>query len=113
MREIKFEVWDKRYECFRDSDDFIVDGDGDLFENERGEISRRLNPDDYEIRQYTGLKDRNGKEIFEGDIVVDTDGERRLVSFENGCFIAGDHYLCDLTECRIISNKFENPELLT
>lgn len=56
MREIKFRAWDKEIHKFKYPDLW----DSSMPSNWR---------DWYELMQYTGLKDKNGKEIFEGDIV--------------------------------------------
>ena len=56
MREIKFRAWDKRINKWRPLDKY-----------ERLAI---LESSDFDICQFTGLLDKNGKEIFEGDIVA-------------------------------------------
>lgn len=77
---------------------------------------------DVELMQYTGLKDKNNKEIYEGDILFESFGERYYkVVFENGGFRAefkGDfeEYSFDLIDvvaqgCEIVGNIYENPEL--
>lgn len=75
------------------------------------------------LGQYTGLKDKNGKKIFEGDIVDVTRPciwEIGIVIFKDGCFfIKVKETLLPLYECEInnyklevIGNIYDNPELL-
>ena len=84
-----------------------------------------LHFDDYEcIMQSTGLKDKNGKEVFVGDIIKCTRGCPHEVYLEKeygGTFIGGMPavYLKDLGEGyawteheEVIGNIYENPELL-
>jgi len=118
MREIKFRAWDKlNKEMFNIE---IID-----FQEKkvyRDTVSyREFN--DIELMQYTGLKDMRGKEIYEGDIIFESFGERYYkVIFENGVFRAefeGDfeEYSFDLIDvvaqgCEVAGNIYENPELM-
>ncbi|MFT8581127.1 MAG: YopX family protein [Schleiferilactobacillus perolens] len=77
-----------------------------------------------ELMQYTGLHDKNGREIYEGDIVdfglENQDGKLVLAPVSYGEYIAG--YVLDnggngiwqrLTkDCKVIGNIYENPDLL-
>ena len=78
---------------------------------------------DIDLMQYTGLKDKNNKEIYEGDILSDGNDEKPYkVIFENGSFRAefeGDfeEYSFDLIDivaqgCEVVGNIYENPELI-
>lgn len=80
------------------------------------------------VGQFTGLFDKNGKEIFEGDILCwDVNNLLYVVTFESGMFYAsikecnegmiGGFSLHQLTEydygkCEIVGNIHDNPELL-
>ena len=65
------------------------------------------------LLQFTGLHDVDGKEVFEGDVFKWLfNGKKFVVSFEDGCFQAGDWDLNLFKDIRVIGNIFENPELL-
>ena len=125
MREIKFRAWDKVCrEMFYNSElangDMMViclDGEIQLSDDDT------YKPDDFILMQYTGLKDKNGKEIYEGD-VLHCDGFWNLYAVwdeENARFA----FLCtdwvvtqghpiqpNISSYCIIGNIYENPELL-
>ena len=132
-REIKFRLWSKIGKKFIETDnpdlDFVINNNGYLYsiENFYGEIY--ISPQmDIEVLQFTGLQDRNGKEIYEGDILkynFPYDGRLKHISpvtylETQSSFGIKDIYGNEIPLYRItannyfevIGNIYENPELL-
>nr|DAV18001.1 MAG TPA: YopX protein [Caudoviricetes sp.] len=128
MRKIKFRAWlkeDKKMvnvETMDFTDKSIQYLEKSEFIN--AYLLRRVSFDDVKLMQYTGIKDKNGKEIYENDLISCNKHKNIVVFFEGGCFKV--KYLrnstttitCTLNsflekyKCKISGNIYEPPELL-
>lgn len=139
MREIKFRAWWKEaklmvaIKAIRDNGSiefFVPVSSGEKKWDELEVLDER---EQYELLQYTGLKDKNGKEIYEGDILQRTSYARGVVRFlsdvaqfscvgideaehEHPIDVYGFnevHNNCFEEDIEVIGNIYENPELLS
>jgi len=141
MRSIKFRAWDKKSKKMRIIDSIAFHGLGhfdiptldiklinlwgyDIIEDKYFIIRR--DPEQFKLLQYTGLKDKNGKEIYEGDVVKYLDGEFSFIAkvawsdwmwYLEGInpkesFMFDDVADNETADIEIIGNRFEHPHLL-
>jgi uncharacterized phage protein (TIGR01671 family) len=124
MREIKFRVWDKESKILYQKIwnlQWCINGirfAWDDYENSDGEtMITELIKNSYELMQYTGLLDKNGKEIYEGDILkFNTKGGNEMVyqvKWKGKGFKPTRMSEDNQEEIEIIGNIYENPELLS
>ena len=101
--------------------DEVMVGNGDIWIIDEDSVAGEwIVNNDLELMQSTGLFDKNGKEIFEGDIVsIDTDEFGLLVvKYETGIYWLTEDEQCveHLSDyykyVSVIGNIYENPELL-
>lgn len=124
MREIKFRVWDKESESMLQDVSTWTDDYTDMLNTT---INYIKNEGECELMQYTGLKDKNGVEIYESDLLDIEEYGKAKVIFIDGAFMAEwlheDCYSMELSQItwknrnkkdlfEVIGNIYENKELL-
>ena len=116
-RELKFRVWDK-YSGKSPTggmhyfDAMEICDNGLFFKNSKFDLEQNHNDDESAVvMQYTGLKDKNGKEIYEGDIFKQGNYPYtwHIVSFTKGAFNISVY---STQKGKVMGNIFENPEIL-
>lgn len=121
MREVKFRCWDRVKRCMNNK--FVLSSDGEVGSFYGGSFD--WNNEIAHLMEYTGLKDKNGIEIYEGDIVSleDWNPSNMQIAFIEGAFClankdgeyVGDiHHIhhAGIERSQVVGNIHENPELL-
>lgn len=110
-RIYKFRAWDKEKKLMRINNLYPKSDINSFF----ADVSH------LEVMQFTGLLDKNGKEIYESDVIGGTSYKsnapvKGVVEYEAGCFgvvsNTWGYYLADLKNLEVIGNIYENPERL-
>ena len=125
MREVEFRAWDIIHKKMIELDAMWFDNYGNV--NAVNDIiaGLTLEKEDFILIQYTGLRDKNGKKIYEGDIVENSCGDIVEIEFFNDLnfddgggkhsgfyFKSGlEYYDGGPKTWKIIGNIHENPEL--
>ena len=120
MRKIKFRAWSKQHKTMFDISYLRYNGDQTLREvgHALGSTRNVIHvANNYILMQWTGLKDVNGEEIYEGDIVECFVNGNSYVSFKGGAYgLIFDYSFIPFSdvygEMKVIGNIYEHPHLL-
>jgi uncharacterized phage protein (TIGR01671 family) len=140
-RELKFRVWDNLYQYFADQPDgkgagisltgelvYAGDNSFEMYDCDKDPSLKKFDrPERFVVEQFTGLKDSNNKDIYEGDIVKALSSDNKylsIVRWDDGdgrwafqsLLSKSMSYCYNLTygcsRWEIVGNIHENPELL-
>ena len=128
MREIKFRAWDKETQKMIKQEEGISGSNGFIslveFQIGYGEGFNPKNIEEIILMQYTGLKDKNGKEIYEGDNLKYQFSYSKILTapvvYQKSGFYLDDKFEAGLIplswivengSCEVIGNIYQNPEL--
>lgn len=127
-REIKFRAWHKVQKQMFTALYLTFSGRIGVWNNNETEIDFISEYPYLELMQFTGLKDKNGKEIYEGDILESASWTKNtrqkhpyhLVEWKGAAWVATEYNgtmkvspdLDVKNDWEVISNIYENPELL-
>lgn len=129
MREIKFRAWSLEYKCYVDVWEITFDDEGlpGVLSFEYNGLLHKEPAHNFILEQYTNLKDKNGKEICEGDTLggiweggfISWCDKCKQLQYHtiDGCMAcSGDVHWYELAEddgeLEVIGNIHENPDLL-
>lgn len=115
MREIKFRAWDGsemcQWELCENTD--VPNDISYFFYARKNNFTYPWEHPDLIKLQWTGLKDKNGKDIYEGDVVthetLGTEGGRYKVKYKNGLHNID---VKNISVVKVIGNIYQNPELI-
>ena len=116
-REIKFRAIEKEWKYKSTKKPEMVYGIESCYDDNIGDCFANFLSGDHHVMQYTGLKDKNGKEIYEGDIIENLDTDLRQIKYCNNSFemrlLNGNRDSNNTvwwTVVEVIGNIYENPE---
>jgi len=130
MREIKFRAWFQKgkagsivvVEPSMEYNVTVQDGKYAFYDYELVQLIEGI-----PLMQYTGLKDKNGVEVYEGDVLCShyfdesdyktlTSEDLLVVQYDRGSYYAGDEDLWEAVNCistnLVVGNIYQNPELI-